>query len=102
MKKSTKSSLIIFIVTLIVGYVMTCFIPDELLNYTILNGSILSFIGDEVTKLVGMRTIIAVALALITVLLIRIVDTREIEENNKVEKKTATKKVKKAEKKETK
>lgn len=88
MKKSTKSSLIIFIVTLIVGYVMTCFIPDEILSYATINGSVLSFLGSEVVKLIGMRAIIALAIALIVVLLIRIVDTEEKAETSKKTAKT--------------
>ena len=92
MKKSTKSSLIIFIVTLIVGYVMACFIPDEVLAYATINGSLLSFLGDGVAKLVGMRAIIAIAIALVVVLLIRIVDSEEKTEQPK-ETKTAKKPV---------
>ena len=93
MKKSTKSSLIIFIVTLIVAYVMTCFIPDEVLTYATINGSLLSFLGDGVAKLVGMRAIISVAIATVVVLLIRIVDTDEKKEKTA---KKSTKTVKEA------
>lgn len=103
MKKSTKTSLIIFIVIFVVGYVMTCFIPDEILRYATINGSVLSFVGNEVVKLVGMRTIVAFAIALIVVLLIRIVDTEEkAETTKKVAKKKENKKVNNTEKKETK
>lgn len=94
MKKSTKSSLIIFIVVFIVGYVMACFIPDELLMYTTINGSILSFLGSEIVKITGMRTIIALAIALVAVLLIRIVDTEEKTEKNKNAKKNEKKETK--------
>ena len=77
MKKSTKSSLIIFIVIFVVGYVMACFIPDDVLAYATISGSLLSFLGDQVAKLIGMRAIIAIAIALVVVLLIRIVDTED-------------------------
>lgn len=83
MKKSTKISIIIFIVTFLVGYVMALFIPDEALTYVTINGSILSFLGDEVAKFVGMRTIIATAVATVVVLLIRIVDSDEEEKTTK-------------------
>ena len=75
MKKSTKASLIIFIVTFIVGYVMASFIPDEILAYSTLNGSILCALSDGVAKAVGMRTIVSVAIALAVTLLVRIVDS---------------------------
>lgn len=77
MKKTTKSCLIIFIVILMVAYVMACFIPDEVLTYATISGSLLSFLGDQVAKLIGMRAVIAIAIALVVVLLIRIVDTED-------------------------
>lgn len=92
MKKTTKASLIIFIVTFIVGYVMASFIPEEILSYSTLNGSILSFLGSSVAKMVGMRTIIAVAIALTVTLLIRIIEPEEKKETKKVTKKTTAKK----------
>ena len=91
MKKSTKASLIIFIVTFIVGYVMASFIPDEILAYSTLNGSILCVLSDGVAKAVGMRSIVAVAIALAVTLLVRIVDSEPSEEEK--EKKPTTKKV---------
>ncbi|MBR6033254.1 MAG: hypothetical protein IKP28_00635 [Clostridia bacterium] len=92
MKKSTKASLIIFIVTFLVGYVMASFIPDELLSYSTLNGSILSFLGSSVAKAVGMRTVLSVAIALAVTLLVRIIDTEDKKEV--VTKKTTKKEAK--------
>jgi len=92
MKKSTKASLIIFIVTFILGYVMASFIPDQILAYSTLNGSILSFLADSVAKLVGMRTIIAVAISISVTLLVRIIEPEEKKETKKSSKKVVTKK----------
>ena len=91
MKKSTKASLLIFFVTFILGYVMASFIPDEILSYSTLNGSLLSFLGSSVAKIVGMRTILAVAIATAVTLLVRIIDTDEYSEVKKSNKKIAKK-----------
>lgn len=91
MKKSTKISIIIFIVTFLMGYVMALFIPEEVLTYVTINGSILSFLGDEVAKFIGMRTIIAITIAIVVVLLIRIVDGDEEDEEGKTTKKITNK-----------
>lgn len=77
MKKETKLGIIIFIVVFLVAYVTLNFVPDELLTYSAVNGSILSFLGMGVANAIGMRAIIAVAIALIVTLLIRIVDPEE-------------------------
>lgn len=93
MKKETKASIIIFCVVFIVAYIMTCFIPDEILKYSTANGSILSFLGDAAVALIGMRGVLAFTFALIATLLVRIVDS---EEKTKAEtKKTAKKETKK-------
>lgn len=99
MKKETKASLIIFCVVLIVAYVMTCFIPEDILRYSTENGSILSFLGDATIALIGMRGILAFAIALIATLLVRIVDSEEnVKKSTKKaankEEKTETKKAK--------
>lgn len=92
MKRETKISLIIFCVVLIVAYILTCFIPDEILIYSTKNSTILSFLGDIAVAAIGMRGILAVALALIAVLLIRIVDSDDAPN------KSATKKIMKTKK----
>ena len=91
MKKDTKASLIIFVGVFILAYVMTLFIPDETMAYTT-NGGLLSFFGTSVAKLVGIRTIVAVAIATAVTLLVRIVDSEEKKEVSKTVKKVATKK----------
>lgn len=77
MKKETKFSIIIFIVVVLVAYVALSFVPDEVLEYSVANGSLLSFLSLGVVKVIGMRAIISIAIALIVTLLIRIVDTEE-------------------------
>ena len=91
MKKETKASLIIFCAVFILSYVMTCFIPDEVIKYSTENGSILSFLGDATVALIGMRGLLAFTFALIAALLVRIVDA---EEKKKAEAKKETKKTK--------
>lgn len=92
MKKETKASIIIFCVVFIVAYIMTCFIPDEVLSYTA-HDTVLSFLGDATVAIIGMRGVLAFTFALIATLLIRIVDS---EEKPKAEaKKTAKKETKK-------
>lgn len=98
MKQSTKASLIIFIVTFVVSYVMASFIPESVLAYSTLNGSILCALSDGVAKVIGMRSIISVAIALAVTLLIRIVDTES--EESKTKKTTSKKTVAKTKKKE--
>ena len=87
MKKDTKASLIIFIGVFVLAYVMTLFIPDEVMAYST-NGGLLSFFGSSVARLVGIRTIVALAMAIAVTLLVRIVDPEE----KKSSKKTTTKK----------
>ena len=67
---------------------MASFIPEELLSYSTLNGSLLGFLGSSVAKLIGMRTILAIAIATAVTLLIRIIDTEEKTEKGKVSKKS--------------
>ena len=86
MKKETKASLIIFCVVLVVAYIMTCFIPDEILVYNN-STSALGFLSNMAVAAVGMRGIIALAIALIVTLLIRIVDSNDVKGTKKVEKK---------------
>ena len=92
MKKQTKACLIIFIVTLIVGFVMTMFIPDEMLQHLTTNGSLLGAfsLANAMTNII--RCIISVAIAVTVTLLIRIVDTDEKKEAKKSVKKVTTKK----------
>lgn len=92
MKKETKASIIIFCVTFILAYVMMCFVPDEILVYSTEKSLIFGFFGDVTVALIGMRGVISLAIALVTVLLIRIVEL-EVRPN------TETKKVAKEEKK---
>lgn len=82
MKKDTKASLIIFVGVFILAYVMTLFIPDEVMAYST-NGGLLSFLGTSVARLVGIRTIISLALAIAVTLLVRIVDPEEKKEAKK-------------------
>ena len=89
MKKDTKASLIIFVGVFILAYVMTLFIPDELMAYTT-NGGLLSFFGTSVAKLVGIRTIIAIAIATAVTLLVRIVDPEEKKDASKTVKKASS------------
>ena len=77
MKKETKASIIIFCVVFIVAYVVTCFVPNEILTYSTEKSLIFGFLGDATVALIGMRGIISLAIALIVVLLIRIVDADE-------------------------
>ena len=92
MKKETKVSLIIFCVVLVVAYIFACFIPDEILTYSTKNSTILSFLGDVAVAAIGMRGILAVAIALIAVLLIRIVDSNDEPKKSTAKKSTKTKK----------
>ena len=100
LKKETKASIIIFCVVFIVAYIMTCFIPDEILRYSTANGSILSFLGDATVALIGMHGVLAFTFALIATLLVRIVDSEE--KTKEDTKKTAKTENKKTAKKETK
>ena len=84
MKKETKFSIIVFIVVVLVAYVTLSFVPDEMLEHSTINGSLLSFLGTSVVKAIGMRAVVAVAIALIVTLLIRIVDTEEKLDNIKM------------------
>lgn len=93
MKKETKFSIIVFIVVVLVAYVTLSFVPDEMLEHSTINGSLLSFLGSSVVKAIGMRAVVAVAIALIVTLLIRIVDTEE--KNTKKSTKTVKKETKK-------
>ena len=88
MKKSTKSSLIVFCVTFIVAMVMVGLVPDEMLRYTELSGLLgtISFFGMKITQLIGVRTILALAIALTVMLLVRIVDTDEEKSKKKLNK----------------
>ena len=88
MKNETKASLIIFCAVFVLAYVMMCFVPDELITYPTENGSLLSFLGDATVTLVGLRGVLAFSIALITALLVRIVDP---EEHKKVAKKETKK-----------
>ena len=90
MKKETKASLIIFVAVFILAFVMTLFIPDDAMAYST-NGGLLSFLGTSVAKLVGIRTIVALAIAIAVTLLVRIVDPEEKKETTKSGKKTVTK-----------
>ena len=92
MKKETKFSILTFIVVFLVSYVAFGFIPDEVLKYTTVNGSLLSFLGEGVTNAIGMRAVISIAISVIVTLLIRIVDGSE---NQEKAKKTTKKTVKK-------
>lgn len=76
MKKETKASLIIFCVVFIVAYIMTSFIPNEVITYTA-HETVLSFLGDATVALIGMRGVLSFTFALVATLLIRIVDTEE-------------------------
>ena len=91
MKKDTKASLIVFVSVFVLAFVMTMFIPDDAMAYST-NGGLLSFLGTSVAKLVGIRTIISIAIATAVTLLVRIVDPEEKKEEKKVSKKTTTKK----------
>ena len=82
MKKETKASLIIFVGVFILAFVMTLFIPDDVMAYST-NSGLLSFLGSSVAKLVGIRTIISLAIALAITLLVRIVDPEEKKEAKK-------------------
>lgn len=86
MKKETKASLIIFCVVLVIAYIMSCFIPDEILTYNN-STSALGFLGNMTVAAVGMRGILSLAIALIVTLLIRIVDSDEVKKTKKVENK---------------
>ena len=77
MKSQTKVSFIVFIVTFIMGFVVMSLIPDSMLESVRVEGSVLSFFGDEVVKIVGMRVVISMAIALVVTLLIRIVDNEQ-------------------------
>ena len=76
MKKDTKASLIIFAGVFILAFVMTLFVPDDVMAYTT-HGGLLSAFGTSVAKLVGIRTIIAWAIAVAVTLLVRIVDPEQ-------------------------
>ena len=91
MKKDTKASLIIFVGVFVLAFVMTLFVPDEIMAFSTNNG-LLSFFGTSVAKLVGIRTIVALAIALTVTLLVRIVDPEEKKEAKKAVKKATAKK----------
>ncbi len=89
MKKSTKSSLIIFIVVAIVSYVTMCLMPEDMFHFKAIDGSLLSFLGKTAVQVVGLRGILSIAISTVVVLLVRIVDTTPAEEKKTAKKKEA-------------